>query len=188
MAVDDTGEDVLSDEICRRWKQQRRRRGGRSVQPPNWFMNMHSSWRLLCTYTYHVLRTTKCIRLKHPPEVRSRDGHVEHLSKNSGSTSSKRRGHLDFYAESMRILRSCLEFLDFSVGSGFCVMFHLTFNIDRSDVQMYSRNILRTDMPWSTWSRLVQNKNGKKKFFVRKFLTIFGLLDGLWSVRTRFRQ
>ena len=41
VAVDERGEDVVSDEICRRFngKQQRRRRGGRSVQLPNWVMN-----------------------------------------------------------------------------------------------------------------------------------------------------
>ena len=37
VAVDDRGEDVLSDEICGRCngKQQRRRRDGRNVQLPN---------------------------------------------------------------------------------------------------------------------------------------------------------
>ena len=37
VVVDDRGKDVLSDEIRRRCngKQQRRRRGGRSVQPPD---------------------------------------------------------------------------------------------------------------------------------------------------------
>ena len=41
VAVDEKGEDVKSDEICRRCneKQQRRRRGGRSVQLPDWVMN-----------------------------------------------------------------------------------------------------------------------------------------------------
>ena len=38
MAVDERGEDVMSDEICRRRnrKQTRRRRGGRSVQLLDW--------------------------------------------------------------------------------------------------------------------------------------------------------
>ena len=41
MAVDERGEGVMSDEICRRknGKQERRRRGGRSVQFPDWVMN-----------------------------------------------------------------------------------------------------------------------------------------------------
>ena len=51
-AVDERGEYVMS-EICRRCngKQQRRRRGGGSVQLPDWFMILHSSSRRLCTYT-----------------------------------------------------------------------------------------------------------------------------------------
>ena len=41
LAVDERGEDVMFDEIGRRCngKQQRRRRGGRSVQLPDWVMN-----------------------------------------------------------------------------------------------------------------------------------------------------
>ena len=41
MAVDETDEDVMSDEICRRCngKQQRRRRGGRSVHLPDWVIS-----------------------------------------------------------------------------------------------------------------------------------------------------
>ena len=58
VAVGERGEDVMSDEICRRCngKQQRRRRGGRSVHLPDWFMMLHSSSRHLCMYTY--VRTT----------------------------------------------------------------------------------------------------------------------------------
>ena len=54
VAVDEIGEYVMPDEICGRCnaKQQRRRRGGRSVQLPDWFMILHSSSRHLCTYTY----------------------------------------------------------------------------------------------------------------------------------------
>ena len=53
VAVDERGEHALSDEICRRCngKQQGRRRGGRSVQLPDWFMIQHSS-RHVCTYAY----------------------------------------------------------------------------------------------------------------------------------------
>ena len=40
VAVDERGEDVLSDEIRRRCNgTQQRRRGGRSVQLPDWAMN-----------------------------------------------------------------------------------------------------------------------------------------------------
>ena len=41
VAIDERGEYVMFDEICRRYnaKQQRRRRGGRSVQLPDWVMN-----------------------------------------------------------------------------------------------------------------------------------------------------
>ena len=41
MEVDERGEDVMSDEICRQnnEKQERRRRGGRSVQLPDWVKN-----------------------------------------------------------------------------------------------------------------------------------------------------
>ena len=54
MTVDERGEDVMSDEICRRCvgKHERRRRGGRSVQLQDWFMILHSSSRHLCTCTY----------------------------------------------------------------------------------------------------------------------------------------
>ena len=57
VTVDDTSEDVLPDEICRRCngKHQRRRRGDRTVQLLDWFMNLHSSSTHICTYTY-VLR------------------------------------------------------------------------------------------------------------------------------------
>ena len=41
VSVDETGEDVMSDEICRRNNgKQERRRGGRSVQLSDWVMNI----------------------------------------------------------------------------------------------------------------------------------------------------
>ena len=56
--------------LCRRFsrKQQRRRRSGRSLQLPHWFITRHSPTRHVCMYTY-VLRTTKYIRRKYkaPP-------------------------------------------------------------------------------------------------------------------------
>ena len=47
LTVDECCEDVMSDEFCRRChgKQQRKRRGGRSVQLADWFMILHSSSR-----------------------------------------------------------------------------------------------------------------------------------------------
>ena len=46
VAVDERGEDVMSDDIYRRYngKQQRSRRS-RSVQLPDWFMILHFSSR-----------------------------------------------------------------------------------------------------------------------------------------------
>ena len=87
MVVDDRGEDVWSDEICRRLngKQQRRRRGGRSVQPPDWFMIL--TYTHVCVRTYYVHDDIYSVKNKKklPPEVKSRDGHVEHVCKRSGS-------------------------------------------------------------------------------------------------------
>ena len=88
VAVANRGEHVMSGEICRRCngKQQGRRRGGRSVQLPDWFMILHSSSRYLRTYTYYVqYEIYSAKKKKHPPEVRPRDGHVEHVCKSSGS-------------------------------------------------------------------------------------------------------
>ena len=48
VAVDERGEDVMSDEICRRCNgKQQRRRGGRRVQLPDWVMNKIKSNMLL---------------------------------------------------------------------------------------------------------------------------------------------
>ena len=77
-----------------------------------------------------------------PPEIRSRDGHVEYVCKISGSISWKRRGHSNFCAGNMSILRSCLKSLGFSAGSSFCVMFYLILNIGRSDLRMLAWNVL----------------------------------------------
>ena len=45
------------------------------------------------------------------------------------SSHIKRRGHTEFSTENMRILGSCLKLLGSGVGSGFCVVFHLSFTI-----------------------------------------------------------
>ena len=54
VVVDDRGEDVLPDEICHRCngKQQRKRRGVRSVQPPDWVMIL--TFVHVCIRTYYV--------------------------------------------------------------------------------------------------------------------------------------
>ena len=46
--------------------------------------------------------------------------------------------HLDFCAENICILFSCLKLLVFSVGSSFCIMFHLIVNIGRSGLRMFA--------------------------------------------------
>ena len=66
------------------------------------------------------------------------DIHVEHVCKNSGPSPIKRRGHIGFYAENMRILGSCLKLLGSSVGWSFCVTFHPRFTICRSDLRMFA--------------------------------------------------
>ena len=57
VVVYDRGGCVLSDDISRRCngKQQRRRRGGRSVQPPDWFMIL--TFMHVCIRTYYFVCT-----------------------------------------------------------------------------------------------------------------------------------
>ena len=94
------------------------------------------------------------------------DIHVEHVCKSSGPSLITRRGHIEFSAENMCILGRCLQLLGSSVGSSFCVIFQLRFTIGRSDLRMFAWKHLQTGMPWSTCSRLVQTKMGKKSFFL----------------------
>ena len=86
VVVDDRGEDVLPDEICHRCngKQQRKRRGVRSVQPPDWVMILTFVHVCIRTYYVHDQITRRKTKKKQPPEVRSWDGHVEHVCKSSG--------------------------------------------------------------------------------------------------------
>ena len=51
-----------------------------------------------CGPSYDQLFSAKEKRRPPPPEVRPRDGHVEHVCKTSGFISQKRRGHFDFWA------------------------------------------------------------------------------------------
>ena len=109
------GDEVMPDKISRRCngKQQTLRgRGGRSVQLPDWFMIL-LSFMPVYVRTYYVRGYDQMYSSKKrgkAPEVRSRDRHIEHVCKISGSTgiSWKRRGHLNLCAEHMCILRSCL--------------------------------------------------------------------------------
>ena len=57
-AVDERGEDVMSDEMCRvrNRKQQRARRGGRSVQLPDWVINK--------TKRQHIIALTWVTKMK----------------------------------------------------------------------------------------------------------------------------
>ena len=102
VVVDDRGEDVLSNEICRRCnrKQQRRRRGGRTVQPPDWFVYDSDIYARMCTYVLCTRPNTLGEKQKRKTPLRSGLGKdVEHVCKSSGSICSKRCGHLDFCAE-----------------------------------------------------------------------------------------
>ena len=74
---------------------------------------VYDSGRFFQTFMHVYVRTTddqiysaKKKGSPPPPEARSRDGHVEHVCKISESIPLKRRGHLDFCAENMCILRS----------------------------------------------------------------------------------
>ena len=54
VAVDERGEDVMSDEICRRCNgKQQRRRGGQSVQLPDWVMNKIKRQHIIAIYLGH---------------------------------------------------------------------------------------------------------------------------------------
>ena len=76
------------------------------MQLPDWFMILRSSSGHVCTYTYSTnyvhdeIHSAK--KRKHSlDEVRSRDGHVEHVCQSPGCMCYKRRGHVDFCAENM---------------------------------------------------------------------------------------
>ena len=113
VAVDERGEYVMSDEICRRCnvKQQGRGGGGRSVQLPDSFMILHSS-RHLFTYTYVLsIRTTKYIHRKKKNQ-RPLGGQVSRWTcrtcmLNFGVYLLETAWTSSFGAENMCILRSC---------------------------------------------------------------------------------
>ena len=62
MAVDETGEAVMSDKICRRnnGKQERRRRGGPSVQLPDWVMNKIKRQHVILFLFLFITLTHRC--------------------------------------------------------------------------------------------------------------------------------
>ena len=80
VVVDDRGEDVLSDEICRRCnrKQQKKETWRPKCTAPRLHSDIYARMYTyaLCTRPKILGRKTKT---KQPPEVRSRDGHVEHV-------------------------------------------------------------------------------------------------------------
>ena len=132
MAVANRGEDIMSDEICRPFngKQQCRRRSGRSVCSSETGLGFGTLLRDMyaCIRTYGVRRNISGENKKHPPEVRSRDGHtcrtcVQKFRSISCKTSWTYRLLCGKHAN----LGSCLYLLGSSVASGFCVMFHLKF-------------------------------------------------------------
>ena len=69
-------------------------------------------------------------------------------------------------------------------------MFHSKFNIGRSDLRMVARNFYRHMVHMYALESVAsfRKKMGENTFFLRKRLIIFGLFDGLCSVRTRFRH
>ena len=68
-------------------------------------------------------------------------------------------------------------------------MVHVIFNIAIRQVRSWHVSAKFDRMPWSTCRRLVLKKDGNNAFILRKrAVTIFRLLHGLWSVRTRFRH
>ena len=81
VVVDERGEQVMSDEICRRCNgtQQGRRFGGRSVQLLDSFMFLHSASRHAYTYTYvlyvrpNIFSEKKLQEIPHGGQV---SGHV----------------------------------------------------------------------------------------------------------------
>ena len=53
MTVDERGEDVMSDEICRRCNaKQERRRGGRGAQLPDWVISSCILFSFICLQAF----------------------------------------------------------------------------------------------------------------------------------------
>ena len=79
-------------------------------------------------------------RRRNSPEVRPRDGHVEHVCTASGSIPRKRRGHLEFCAKERVRYAFSFKWLDFYVGPSFFARFcSIMLNIGRLDVRFFAR-------------------------------------------------
>ena len=122
VVVDEKGEHVMSDEICRRCngKQQGRRRGGRIVQLPNSFMVLHSCSRHTRTRTYYTYDQIYSAGEKETPsEIRSRDRHVLQVSVQKFRVYLLNRNRVDIkfwcgkhvYLREMLYRKTCLEYL-----------------------------------------------------------------------------
>ena len=77
----------------------------------------------------------------------------------SGSISQKRRGHLDVCAVKCKNHGLASKLLGFSVNSILGVKFDLIFGPTQSILRVFCAKLC-TNMPWSTWKRLVQKKKG----------------------------
>ena len=126
---------------------------------------------------------------KHPPEVRSRDGHtcrtcVQKFRSISYNTPLTYR----IFCGKHAYLRLLLVITSFQCRIEF---------LRQIPLKIYHRQVRFANVCVKTFTdghdlKYLQSprsdKNGKKKAFLRKRLTVFGPFDGLWSVGTRFRH
>ena len=169
----------MSDQIGRRWngKHEKRRRGGRSLQLPDWFRILHSSPRHLCTCTY-VLRRTNYIRRKKKEKKTRRSGvgmdmqnmcaNFQGLSLENGvDISTLVRETWVFYVVACKylVLVQDQEFalctIDYSTQAG-------------QIVECLRETFYRHALEYLQSPR--SEKNGGKIVFLRKRLSSFGLL------------
>ena len=106
VAVDEIGEDVMSDEIFRRnnWKQERSRRDGRSVQRLDWLMNKIKDTTLLLFFSHHLIATMKFVVIRQAPItlelktisagnlIKTEDNTRKNLNKSYTSDKNKKSG------------------------------------------------------------------------------------------------
>ena len=99
LEVDEKYEDFMSDEICRR------RHGiskegcmaAEACSSKSGFCSLFFQTFMHIYVLYDQIYLAK-IKQENTPRLRSRDGHVEHFCKTSGSISQKLRGYLEFCA------------------------------------------------------------------------------------------
>ena len=79
VAVDERGEDVVSDEICRgcNGKQQRRKRAGRSVQLPDWVMNKIKRQHIIALTWVTKMKSLSCVSERCPTNTTHRPPTVQ---------------------------------------------------------------------------------------------------------------